>query len=164
MLNGHEPGAGMFSKSASQQGRLPKFELTIQSGAMGVRQALEAFMSELSPLELEIEESSTVQLVLAEVINNIMEHAYPEGGAAGPIVIKCTGRDDGLHLHIQDEGSPMPGGQLPLGMSQSLNVGLCDLPEGGFGWFLIKDLAKDLKYRRIGQENHLHLRIAITAP
>ncbi len=80
MLNGHEPGAGMFSKSASQQGRLPKFELTIQSGAMGVRQALEAFMSELSPLELEIEESSTVQLVLAEVINNIMEHAYPEGG------------------------------------------------------------------------------------
>ncbi len=58
----------------------------------------------------------------------------------------------------------MPGGQLPLGMSQSLNVGLCDLPEGGFGWFLIKDLAKDLKYRRIGQENHLHLRIAITVP
>jgi serine/threonine-protein kinase RsbW len=40
-------------------------------------------------------------------------------------------------------------------------VDLMDLPEGGFGWFLIKDLAKDVVYARVEGENRLQLRVAV---
>lgn len=51
----------------------------------------------------------------------------------------------------------MPGGVLPLGASPALvaagNMG--DLPEGGFGWFLIRDLTQNLSYVRDGATNRL---------
>jgi len=31
------------------------------------------------------------------------------------------------------------------------------LPEGGFGWIMIQQLTKSLKYQRIKGENHLEL-------
>jgi serine/threonine-protein kinase RsbW len=34
---------------------------------------------------------------------------------------------------------------------------LHSLPEGGFGWFLIQNLANTLDYRRMAGENHLYL-------
>ena len=55
----------------------------------------------------------------------------------------------------------MPDGQTPVGAAADLDVDFCDMPEGGFGWFLIKDLAKDVNYHREGVQNHLHLRIAV---
>ena len=41
------------------------------------------------------------------------------------------------------------------------DVPMQDMPEGGFGWFLIKDLAKDVTYHRVKAENHLSLRLAV---
>ena len=58
----------------------------------------------------------------------------------------------------------MPNGQLPLGMAQDVDVDMMDLPDGGFGWFLIKDLAKDVRYHRIGEVNQLDLRLAVAIP
>ncbi|MEL7081583.1 MAG: ATP-binding protein, partial [Pseudomonadota bacterium] len=55
----------------------------------------------------------------------------------------------------------MPDGETPLGRPANLNVDKMDLPEGGFGWFLIKDLAKDVDYKRVGWENRLSLRLAV---
>lgn len=67
---------------------LSPFEVHVTSGQLAVREALEKFLDRLRPLELDIEEAGTIELVLAEVLNNIVEHAYPETGPDGPIAIK----------------------------------------------------------------------------
>ncbi|MEL6450486.1 MAG: ATP-binding protein [Pseudomonadota bacterium] len=140
---------------------LPTFRITVQSGALAVREALAALLDGLKPLDLDIEEAGTVELVMAEALNNIVEHAYPAGDPAGPIDITCAHAVDGLHLTVVDQGRGMPDGETPLGAAANLDVDLCDMPEGGFGWFLIKDLAKDVTYQRVARENHLTLRIAV---
>ncbi|MGC3937803.1 ATP-binding protein [Roseobacter sp. EG26] len=140
---------------------LPPFEISVQSSDMAVRDALAQILTELGPLELSVEEAGTIELVLAEVLNNIVEHAYPEPDTSGDIHIYCSHRSDGLHLKITDQGAAMPDGAAPLGKQASLDVDLMDLPEGGFGWFLIQDLAKDVDYNRVENENQLTIRIAV---
>ncbi|MEP5731611.1 MAG: ATP-binding protein [Sulfitobacter sp.] len=124
-----------------------------------MREALAEVVSRLESAGFELDLVSTVELVLAEVLNNIIEHAYPPSGPQGPIEIRCKGMPDGLHFNVMDMGLAMPDGQLPTGNSQELDVDIEDLPEGGFGWFLIKDLAQDVIYQRVREENHLSLRI-----
>ncbi|MEP3847126.1 MAG: ATP-binding protein [Paracoccaceae bacterium] len=135
--------------------------ITVNSGDMAVRTALEELQTALSPLMLSPEEAGSVELVMAEALNNIVEHAYPKGSPQGPIRVRATHNSDGLHLSVVDEGMGMPDGKLPLGVPAQVDVDFFDLPEGGFGWFLIKDLAKDVEYKRLGWENHLTLRLAV---
>ena len=151
----------MPEDKTEQMALLPPFMVSIKGEELAVRDALGQFLSALQPLSLSVEEAGTVELVLAEVLNNIVEHAYPEADTAGFITIACAHRQDGLHLQITDEGKPMPDGIAPLGQRASLDVELDDLPEGGFGWFLIQDLAKDVLYQRIGTENQLTMRLAV---
>lgn len=156
-----ESSQNMSSSPFTPLSTLRAFEVSVQSGEMAVREALDRLMQGLEPLALEIEETSTVEIVLAEALNNIVEHAYPENHPDGPIHIACAHRANGLHLTIRDQGHAMPDGQLPIGLVPRHDVSVADLPEGGFGWFLIKDLAKDVEYHRAGGENQLKLRLAI---
>ncbi len=144
------------------QSILKPFDIQVDAGQMAVRKALSAVLDGLRPLDLDIEEAGTVELVLAEALNNIVEHAY--GGVRGgrPIRIGCQHRNDGIHFCIEDEGEQMPEGRLPLGAAQNIERDVVDLPEGGFGWFLIQDLAKNISYERLGGTNRLCLRLAIT--
>mgnify|MGYP003624405433 FL=1 len=143
---------------------LPPFDVRLASGNMAAREGLRQVCAGLERLSLDAEELATVELVLAEALNNIVEHAYPAEQAQGPIHIRCCHKKNGLHFSIHDQGNPMPDGQMPLGLAQNVDVDLFDLPEGGYGWFLIKDLAKDIHYQRVGQENRLNFRIAVAIP
>lgn len=134
---------------------------SIRSGQLAARTALDHLLEGLSPLKLDTEEAGTVELVVAEALNNIVEHAYPEGKSDGPINIMCKHLPDGLHLTLVDHGLPMPDGRTPVGAPVDLDVDLMDMPEGGFGWFLIKDLAKDVYYERKEWENRLSFRLAV---
>lgn len=62
----------------------------------------------------------------------------------------------GIGCLLVDQGAPMPGGTLPEG-SQAGRTGLAlaDLPEGGFGWHLIRSLTRDLAYTRVAGTNRL---------
>jgi serine/threonine-protein kinase RsbW len=95
---------------------------------------------------------ATAEIVLAEVLNNVVEHAYAQG--PGDIELSLDCRDDGVAVCITDSGLPMPGGALPEGRPQVLGA-IPDLPEGGFGWFLIRSMTRDLTYRREGGRNRL---------
>ncbi len=99
----------------------------------------------------------TAEIVLAEVLNNIVEHAFANQG--GDITLRLARRDGALHCTVSDTGAPMPGLCLPEGQVQPLN-NLADLPEGGFGWVLIRSLTQGLAYRRSNGINRLscHLR------
>lgn len=137
------------------------FQINLFSGGNAARHALDQVLSALEPFELDPEEVGTIQLVLAEILNNVVEHAYPAAAPDGPIQVKCKHHADGLHFAIEDEGKPMPAGAIPIGDRPEVNVETADLPEGGFGWFLIKELAKDITYCRNGDKNQLSLRIAV---
>ncbi|WP_146585021.1 ATP-binding protein [Puniceibacterium confluentis] len=95
-----------------------------------------------------------VELVLAESLNNIVEHAY-RGRTDGMITVTVTLKDRLLRLAICDQGHPLPGGDLPSGRAAQLDVPRGDLPEGGFGWHLIRSLARQLDYKRTGTVNQL---------
>lgn len=134
--------------------------VTCLSDAFEVRSSLQTVMSDMEGRAYLPEERGTVELVLAEVLNNVAEHAYEESGD-GRIELDMNYVSDGITVELQDFGKPMPNGHTPLGMPANLDVEVEDLPEGGFGWFLIGELAKDLVYERRGDINHLSFRMTL---
>lgn len=103
--------------------------------------------------ELRVDE---VQIALAEAVNNVVEHAYA-GKAPGDVRIRCSLEPERLWINITDAGAPFPEGQLPEGKLVDLDVAPQDLPEGGFGWFLIRELTSDIHYERNAGNNQLSL-------
>ena len=129
---------------------------------LGVREALGAAKTEILRLGAEEEEAFSAELVLAEALNNVVEHALAE--AAAPVfelVLKQSPR--GICVEILDAGLPMPDGKPPLGDTPLIADETASLAEGGFGWFLIRELARDLTYSRAAGMNRLSFRLAICA-
>ena len=125
--------------------------------------ALRRALHEVSDLGLSPDERGTVELVLAEVLNNICEHAL-RGATEGLIELYLRRDCAGLICEVLDDGLPMPGGHPPEGQRADLDRPLPDLPEGGFGWFLISELTSGLCYDRIGGRNRLRFCVRVGAP
>lgn len=130
------------------------------STSENVRNTLTSLRSDLEENDLHICPGDMWELVVAEVLNNIVEHAYgdsPDGE------IKLTLRFNDFHLtaNFIDSGAAMPDGALPAGNPANLDVETQMLPEGGFGWNLIHSLSDRLVYERKGTENHLGLEMPI---
>ncbi|MEO0991902.1 MAG: ATP-binding protein, partial [Pseudomonadota bacterium] len=125
-----------------------------------MRKALRDILIKLDQYTEFKEVLDTVELVLAEVLNNVVEHAYAEINP-GFINLNLAVEPDGLHVEVVDVGAPMPNGEPPMGCAPDPEVELSDMPEGGFGWFLIRDLARDLTYERRDRANHTSFRIAL---
>ena len=100
--------------------------------------------------------NSMWEVGLAEALNNVVEHAY-KGCADGEILLDICFGSKGLSARIVDFGAPMPDGALPPGDATSLDVPMQEIPEGGFGWFLIRSLAEHLEYRRENGANQLDM-------
>lgn len=135
------------------------FNVTFQAREDAVRDAIDSLITGLRPWGLDSDMAGTVELVIAEALNNVVEHAYANTSPPCPVHIACRRQADGVLISITDEGTEMPNGTLPVGLAPDLDVDTMDLPEGGFGWFLIRDLAKDVEYHRDGAQNILNLRL-----
>ncbi len=131
-----------------------------RADAMAVRRGLECLFAQ-EPLRcLEEGARGTAEIVMAEALNNIVEHAY--AAQSGSIEISVDLGQDGLECTIADHGTPMPNHQLPKGDAYDLET-MDELPEGGFGWFLIRALAQDLQYSRFQDQNFLRFRLPASA-
>lgn len=98
--------------------------------------------------------SASVRIVLAEVLNNIVEHGY-RGMPPGSVAV-CAGLYPwGVCLEIRDWGRAYPGHELPGGHMPDPKL----LQDGGYGWFLIRSLARDISYDRSRGCNHLRLNV-----
>lgn len=147
------PGGGILSFIPPD-----RVHLVLPATALGVRQALCDLMACALVRDCSRDDMGTAQLVVAEALNNVVEHAY--ACYAGMIEVDIRRRRDQLLVHIADRGLPMPDATPPLGTPPELGA-FDDLPEGGFGWFLIRNLVEDLAYRREGDRNLLSFRVKL---
>lgn len=141
---------------------LPPFSVCIAGNEHAVRDGLAQVMLCLMPLALSADDTSTTELVLAETLNNVIEHALSDSKV--PTTIEIRGAFDvtnGLRMTVIDRGAPMPTGKAPVGKAPDLDVSTDDLPEGGFGGFMIHTLASDVRYTRVGEANHLILQLPV---
>lgn len=129
-----------------------------------VRHALLRLREALTAAGLSPEDLGTVELALAEALNNIVEHAY-RGRADGWITIEIAWQRTTLRCLLQDGGRAMPGLRLPPpGAVFAAASAIEDLPEGGFGWQLLVALTQNRRYGRSGGRNHLAFEIRLQDP
>lgn len=140
------------------EGQTADLHIAFPANPAAIRDTLVHILAVPPLSRLSTEARGNAELVLAEVLNNVAEHAYPE--RAGPVAISLRRVDDGICCHIVDRGAAMPGNRLPEGeLPDRRDLALDELPEGGFGWHLIRRLTCDLIYARRDKENRLSFRL-----
>lgn len=101
------------------------------------------------------------QIALAEACNNIVEHAYPYERCEDPAITLDIASDrGGIQITLRDKGGPMPDGRLPAPDFPPLD--LDDpllLPEGGFGWPILRSMTRALSISRRNGQNILRFRL-----
>ncbi|SEK59048.1 serine/threonine-protein kinase RsbW [Roseivivax marinus] len=140
-----------------------KLALEVAPDLTAVRDSVIELEDRLVAYGVATEAAGMSALTVAEALNNIVEHALRRHPAQGPIRVEALVRKARMRVVILDHGAPMPGLLPPAGRPLDLRVPHADLPEGGFGWFLIRALTSRLDYRRRGTENRLRFEIDLDA-
>ncbi|QFS84450.1 hypothetical protein FIU97_16970 [Roseivivax sp. THAF40] len=105
--------------------------------------------------------AARMELICAEVLNNIVEHAMPgqpDGWIELQIDLAAPGR-----LTFLDNGAPMPDGgrrqisDPDMSCPPDMNGPKETLPEGGYGWLLIRSLAEHVEYDRTDGKNSVRI-------
>lgn len=139
-----------------------KLLLRYTSSNLGTRQAMKALLHGLNPWQLSATDQGKIQVALVEVLNNIVKHAYRNQGS-GIIEITCQPFSGHLGFEIADSGIPLPAHCLTNDHMSAVDI-QASLPEGGFGWFLIRQLSYDITHKRHKGKNHLYLKIRLEDP
>ena len=140
-----------------------KFRMSFRATELEARQTIVAISKRLRTSGLTRDRADEVEIALAEAINNVVEHTYAKS-EPGLVRILCSLRSAHLDIRICDTGTPLPKNRLPPGLAADVSVPRAELPEGGFGWFLIRELTSEVRYDRCGLINHLSLRFDLLKP
>ena len=133
-------------------------QVTIPADPLAVREGLRVLFDTALLRSLADDDRGTAEIVLAEALNNIVEHAYARH--SGDIEITLLLHQNALICRIIDAGLPMPNELLPAGHLAAFEL-TDDLPEGGFGWFLIRSLTENLAYKRSDARNYLSFQLKL---
>lgn len=146
---------------AGETAELPEnLHLCLTATSDSVRRTLLHLSRAMADMGIRRDTISDAEIVLAEVMNNVVEHAYGSG-PPGKIELTVAHRPSRLDFVVVDDGLPMPDGRLPEKRAACIEVGRGDLPEGGFGWFLIHELVEDLSYSRKDGRNTVRIGLAL---
>lgn len=126
---------------------------SMASTSLEVRAALQRFCARAAGLGLSADACMALEIVLAEALNNIVEHSYREH-PSGWIVAEAECVGGWVVCRLTDGGDAMPGGTPPSAGPDPADRA-AGLPEGGFGWQMIRDLAHHVNYAREGEVNRL---------
>lgn len=149
--------ASSAAEPASREAKI--FHHSFPAEPLAVRTALRTALARFLR-QLTQEEAGTLELVLAEALNNIVEHSYSDA-AIGTITLSLVRDLRGLSCSISDDGVELPSSCLQRITTEAARPTPVDLPEGGFGWYLIRDLVEDLGYHRADGRNLLAFRLPL---
>lgn len=94
-----------------------------------------------------------IELVMEELLVNIFSYAYPD--RQGDVAIVCRPDHAGsLLVEIVDDGVPF---NILTRDDPDLDIGIDQRKVGGLGIFFVKQLVRDIRYRREGDRNVLTL-------
>lgn len=149
----------------SEKFMVKTFACSFTATNLDARKGIQSVVSKLRSLGVPGARVDEVQIALTEAVNNVVEHAY-EDTTPGDVRIRVELAPERLWISIQDAGSPFPQGELPEGKPADISGPTDSLPEGGFGWFLIRELASQVQYERSDGNNNLSLcfEIQVTTP
>ena len=157
----------------------PLLQLSLSARFCAVRAALLTVCAELRDLGQPSDTIARLEIVLAEALNNIIDHARLDP-ARDRISLRIGADPAGLHCHLSDAGrepvpsktarssptaprltgAPTTAGHPPAnGPRRPPCADRHVLAERGFGWLLIHAIARDITCARAGGLNHLILRI-----
>ncbi len=145
--------------SAAPRPLWPTLVAHFPSESLAVRETVVTFRLAAARLGHGAELCDPLEMTLAEVLNNVVEHAY-RNAADGAIVVELDLLEEGwAACRIWDHGRSMPRGRIPESRPHKLAGSVSSLPEGGFGWALIRRLTRHLTYCRIDGRNCLSFAI-----
>lgn len=136
-------------------------KMRFSSAPMGVRNALIEVNNWLCDIGIVESDRGSAEILLAEALNNISEHSYGENGI-GEVELTVVHQVSELLMMLTDQGHAMPNGVFPTDQNPATCPDPTALAEGGFGWFLIQQLAHDMHYARDGATNRLQLTLSLT--
>jgi anti-sigma regulatory factor (Ser/Thr protein kinase) len=88
----------------------------------------------------------TLELALAETLNNVAEHGQSVGGGEATVEVELAIAEAKVTFTVYDDCRPRPA----LPSTPSLPA---DMAEGGYGLFLIYELMDEVEFGREGDRN-----------
>jgi len=115
-----------------------------------------ARFGELLPAGLQAQDGHAVEIAMAEILTNIVEHGY--GGAGGPSIrVLWHPGERQLDVEVWDQGRPIPADRLSAVRAEFDPTDLAALPESGFGLELIRSAFDKVEYEQGPPYNRLLL-------
>ena len=134
------------------------FDAEFPATAADVRAQLVRVEAAFGADRCDADAASDMLIVLGEVLNNVVEHAGVVGDGRVRVCVRHCG--DRLAVEASDDGRPLPPSLLGAAPAPALDGAVDDLPEGGFGWFIIHSLVEDMTYERQDGRNRLSFSLA----
>lgn len=152
-------GAPLQCPASHRRAPPQPFQVSLAADHMAVRDALRTILAQIIA-HIPADDAGTLELLLAEILNNIVEHGSVSAQTAS-ITVSVDPQKHALACEVCDPGIALPERLL---VPPSPTPAPCGdhLPEGGFGWALIHDLAHNLTYRRTAGRNHLSFHLPLT--
>lgn len=104
--------------------------------------------------QFHVEEQYAVYLCLEEIITNVVNYAWPDGGQH-EIVVRLSVDEEWIKVEIEDDGLPFD----PTSVAQpDTNKPAAERQIGGLGIHLVRQTVNDMFYQRVGNKNLLLLK------
>lgn len=121
-----------------------------------LRRLLALAAEDMLAAETEIPIRQRLFVVMEELFNNAVMHAYKNTPGPGPVRIRFIADLDAVQLRMEDRGEPF--NLLEFDDSQRIQ-NVMNLEEGGEGIFLIKTLSSRVEYAHVNGWNRVDILI-----
>ncbi len=135
----------------------PGWRLAIRNDLAAVGSADRSLEEFLQGSSVDSEAVYSPVLALEEVLTNIIKYGYDDD-REHEIVIEARLLPGGLVIQVTDDGHEFDPLQAP---PPDLDLPFEERPIGGLGLRLLKNIAEQLSYERVGDHNVLTLRFAV---
>ncbi len=105
--------------------------------------------------EMEMADIARLQLALDEIVTNIINYAYPDGGRH-QIDLRAAIENGVVEVRVEDQGQPFD--PLRHAPPADLDGEIDERSIGGLGVHLVREVMDEVEYVRIGPRNRLILR------